>query len=95
MLTTIVIHRKKRTKWSEVAGSSTVDITTTRCEAYELTKLGQEYEVIPEPEYDVIPAFEGGEQMQGQQMQGQQEYENITAQPPVPTLSETSGRVED
>ena len=87
MLTTIVIHRKERTKWSEVAGSSNADITTTRCEAYKLTKLGQVYEAIPEPE---IPAFEGG-----QQMQGQQEYENITAQPPVPTLSETSGRVED
>ena len=90
MLTTIVIHRKGRAKWSEVAGSSTADITTTRCEAYELTKLGQEYEVIPEPEYDVIPAFEGG-----QQVQGQQEYENITAQSPVPTVVETSGRVED
>ena len=62
MLTTIVIHRKGRAKWSEVAGSSTADITITRCEAYELTKLGQEYEVIPEPEYDVIPAFEGGQQ---------------------------------
>ena len=75
---------------SEVAGSSNADITTTQCEAYELTKLGQEYEVIPEPKYDVIPAFEGG-----QQVQGQQEYENITAQPPVPTLQETSGRMED
>ena len=77
-------------KWNEVAGSSAVDITTTQCEAYELTKFGQVYEVVPEPEYDVIPAFE-----EGQQMQGQQEYENITAHPPVPTLTETSGRVED
>ena len=88
MLTTIVIHRKGRAKWSEVAGSSNADITTTRCEAYELTKLGQEYEVIREPEYDVIPAFEGGQQVQGQQ-------DNITAQPPVPTVVETSGRMED
>ena len=84
------IHRKGRAKWSEVAGSSTTDITTTQCEAYELTKPGQEYEVIQEPEYDVIPAFEGG-----QQVQGQQDNENITAHPPVPTLPETSGRVED
>ena len=45
--------------------------------------------MVPEPEYDVIPAFMGE-----QQMQEQQEYENITAQP-VPTLLETSGRVED
>ena len=89
MLTMTVIHRKQPAKWSEVAGSSTVAITTTRCEAYELTKLGQEYEVVPEPEYDVIPAFEGE-----QQVQGQQGYENITAQP-APTLLETSGRVED
>ena len=85
----VVIHRKQPTKWSEVAESFTAAITTTRCEAYELTKLGQEYEVVPEPEYDVIPAFEGE-----QQMQEQQKYENITAQP-APTLPETSGRVED
>ena len=84
-----VIHRKQPAKWSKVAGSSTAAITTTWCEAYELTKLGHEYEVVPEPEYDVIPAFEGE-----QQVRGQQEYENITAQP-APTLPETSGRVED
>ena len=89
MLTMIAIHRKQPAKWSEVAGSSTAAITTTRCEAYELTKLGQEYEVVPEPEYDVIPAFEGEHQVQGQQ-----EYENITAQP-APIFPETSGRVED
>ena len=82
--------RKQPAKWSEVAGSSTADITTTQCEAYELAMLGQEYEVVPEPEYDVIPAFEGE-----QQVQEQQEYENITAQSHVPTLPETPGRVED
>ena len=82
--------RKQPAKWSEVAGSSTAAITTTQCEAYELTKLGQEYEVVPEPEYDLVTACEGG-----QQIQEQQDYENITAQPPAPTLSETSGRVED
>ena len=74
---------------SEVAGSSTADIATTQCEAYKLAKLGQEHEVFPKPEYDVIPAFEEGQQMQGQ------EYDNITAQPSVPALQETSGRVED
>ena len=89
------VYRKQLAKWNEVAGSSAVDITTTRCEAYELTKLGQVYEVVPEHEYDVIPAFEEGQQMQGQQMQGQQEYENITAQSPVPTVVETAGRVEN
>ena len=35
---------------TRTGGSSTADIATTRCEAYELTKLGQEYEVIPEPD---------------------------------------------
>ena len=82
--------RKQPAKWSEVAGSSTAAITTTRYEAYELTKLGQEYEVYPEPDYDLVTASEGG-----QQIQEQQEYENITAQPPVPTLKKTSGRLED
>ena len=82
--------RKQPAKWSEVAGSSTAAITTTQCEAYELTKLGQEYVVDPEPEYDLVTAFEGG-----QQIQGRQDYENITAQLPAPTLKETSGRVED
>ena len=82
--------RKQPAKWSEFAGSSTAAITTTRCEAYELTKLGQEYVVVPEPEYDLVTASEGG-----QQIQEQQDYENITAQPPAPTLKETSGRMED
>ena len=82
--------RKQPAKWSEVAESSTATITTTQCEAYELTKLGQEYVVDPEPEYDLVTECKGG-----QQIQEQQEYENITAQPPAPTLLETSGRVED
>ena len=53
--------RKQPAKWSEVAESSTAAITTTRCEAYELTKLGQEYEVVPEPEYDLVTTCEGGQ----------------------------------
>ena len=44
----------------------------------------------PEPEYDLVTAFEGG-----QQIQGRHEYGNITARPPVPTLLETSGRMEN
>ena len=67
--------RKQPAKGSEVAGSSTADIDTTQCEAYKLARLGQEHEVFPKPEYDVILAFEGGQQM--------------------PTLQETSGRLED
>ena len=82
--------RKQPAKGSEVAGSSTADIDTTQCEAYKQARLGQEHEVVPKPEYDVIPVYEGE-----QQMQGQEEYDNITAQPPVPTLVETSGRLED
>ena len=90
MYYTYTTCRKQPAKWSEVAESSNATITTTRCEAYELIKLGHEYAVDPEPEYDLVTAFEGG-----QQIQGQHEYGNITAQPPVPTLLETSGRVED
>ena len=63
---------------------------TTQCQAYELAKLGQKREVVPEHEYDVIPAFEGE-----QQMQEQQDCKNITVQPSVSTLQETFGRVED
>ena len=82
--------RKQPAKGSEVAGSSSAVIDTTQCEAYKQARLGQEHEVFPKPEYEVIPAFEGG-----QWMQGQEEYDNITAQPPVSTLVGTSGRLED
>ena len=57
--------------------SSTAGITTTQCEAYRLTKRGQEHEVVSEPEYDAIPTFEG------KQEQGQHDYENIITPPPV------------
>ena len=87
---TFTMCRKQPTEGSEVAGSSTADIATTQCEAYKQARLGQEYEVDPKPEYDVILAFEGG-----QQKHRQQDYKNITAQPPVPALQETSGRLED
>ena len=70
--------------------SSTAGITTTHCEAYRLTKRGQEHEVISEPEYDVIPIFEG------KQMNRQQDNQNKTTPSPVATLpQETCGKVEE
>ena len=69
--------------------SSTAGITTTQCEAYRLTKRGQEHEVVSEPEYDAIPTFEG------KQEQGQHDYQNKTTPSPVATLQETGGKVEE
>ena len=66
--------------------SSTAGITTTQCEAYKLTKRGQEHEVVSEPEYDAIPIFEG-EQVDRQQ--------DNTTPSPVATLQETGGKVEE
>ena len=91
MLTVHLICRKQPTRWSEVAGPSTADIMTTQCKAYELVTIGQDREVVSEHEYDEIPAFVGG-----QQIQGQKDYEDIPVQPPVPpTLQGTCGRVEE
>ena len=53
--------RKEPPNWDHIARSGDEDITTTQCEAYELTKLGHEYEdlsVYQEPEYE-IPVSEG------------------------------------
>ena len=36
--------RKKPANWSHAAKSGSEDITATQCEAYELTKLGHEYQ---------------------------------------------------
>ena len=72
-----------------MTGSSTASIMTTRCEAYRLTNLGQEHEVVSEPDYDAIPTFEG------EQAQGQQDYENNSTPPPVSTLQEAGGKVEE
>ena len=69
--------------------SSTTDITTTQCEAYRLTKRGQEHEVISEPEYDAIPTIEG------KQMNRQQDNPNKTTPPPVSTLQEACEKVEE
>ena len=81
--------RRQPHDWSGVTESSTAGITTTQCEAYKLTKRGQEHKVVSEPEYDAIPTFEG------KQEQGQQDYENNTTPPPVSTLQETCGKVEE
>ena len=89
MLTVHVICRKQ-TRWNEVAGPSTADIMTTQCKAYELVTIGQEREVVSEHEYDEIPAFVGG-----RQIEGQKDYEDIPVQPPVSTLQVTCGRVEE
>ena len=86
MLTMQVICRKQPTRWSEVAGSSTLDIMTTQCKAYKLVTIRQDREVVSEHEYDEIPAFVGG-----RQIQGQKDYKDIPVQPPVPTLQATCG----
>ena len=83
------VCRKQPHNWSGVTESSTAGITTTQCEAYRLTKLGQEYEVVSEPEYDAIPTFEG------KQMNRQQDNQNKTTPSPVATLQETGGKVEE
>ena len=69
-------------KWSEVAGSSDVNITTTQCEAYVAVNQAHEYEEVsthtaqqpPGPEYEIpvtkCPAY-------------------------VPTSERDSGRVEE
>ena len=64
--------RKEPANWSHVAKSGDEDITTTQCEAYELTNLGHQYEdlsVYQEPEYEVpitkgppnVPTSKSGE----------------------------------
>ena len=60
------VCRRQPRNWSGVTESSTAGITTTQCEAYRLTKRGQEREVVSEPEYDAIPTFEG-KQAEGRQ----------------------------
>ena len=70
--------------WSGVTESSTAGITTTQCEAYRLTKRGQEHEVVSEPEYDAIPTFEG-----------KQDNQNKSPPSPVATLQETGGKMEE
>ena len=64
--------RKEQVNWSHAAKSGDEDITTTQCEAYELTKLGYEYEDLSgyqKPEYEVpitkgpdyVPTSKSGE----------------------------------
>ena len=83
------VYRKQPHNWSGVTESSTAGMTTTQCEAYRLTKLGQEYEVVSEPDHDAIPTIKG------KQEQGQQDYENNTTPPSVSTLQKICGKVEE
>ena len=68
-------YRKKPAKLGEIAKPCKEDITTTQCEAYELTKLGHEYEDLsmyqnveyetPIPEYSADePTRKSGEWIQ-------------------------------
>ena len=52
----IFCYKKEPAKWSDVARSGNETVTTTQCEAYELAKLGHEYEdlsVYQNSEYEV------------------------------------------
>ena len=64
--------RKEPANSGHIARSGDEDITTTQCEAYELTKLGYEYEDLSgyqKPEYEVpitkgpayVPTSKSGE----------------------------------
>ena len=53
-----ILCREEPAKCRDVANSNSAD-TTTQCETYELAEFGEEYEMIP--------AFKGGQQVQGQQ----------------------------
>ena len=92
ILTMYNIYRTQPAKWSGVAESSTADITTTQCTAYEaLTTFGKEYEMVEDHEYDVIPALKGE-----LQMEGQQDYIYQTPNPAyVSTLHETCWKADE
>ena len=83
------VCRRQPHNWSGVTELSTAGITTTQCEAYRLTKRGQEHEMVSEPEYDAIPTFEG------EQVHRQQDNPNKTTPSPVATLQETGGNMEE
>ena len=53
-----ILCRKEPAECRDVANSNSAD-TTIQCETYELAVVGEEYEVIP--------AFERGQRVQGQQ----------------------------
>ena len=69
-------------KWSEVAESSDVNITTTQCEAYVAVNQAHEYEEIPTHTAQQPPG---------------PEYEILVTKCPayVPTSERDSGRVEE
>ena len=82
------VHRKQPHNWSGVTESST-DIITIQHEAYSLTKCGQEYEVVAEPDYDAIHTVEK------EQMPTEQDYENKSTPSPVATLQKAGGKMEE
>ena len=68
----LIFHcRKEPANWGHVAGSGNETITTTQCEAYELAKVGREYEdfsVYQNSEYEIsspegphVPTSKSGE----------------------------------
>ena len=74
-------------KWSEVAGSGDVNVTTTECEAYGTVNQGHEYEVPehtgqqppgPEDEIPVIksPAYVSASEQKGGKVE-ETEYEPV------------------
>ena len=71
--------RKEPANWGHVAKSGDKDITTTQCEAYELTKLGHEYEDLSEyqnPEYDIPFKYENPSGYQNPEYDIPFKYEN-------------------
>lgn len=54
-----ILCREEPAKCSDVANPNSADITNVQCETYELAVFGEEYEMIP--------AFERGQQVQEQQ----------------------------
>ena len=54
-----ILCREEPAKCSDVANPNSADITNIQCETYELAVFGEEYEMIP--------AFERGQQVQEQQ----------------------------
>lgn len=59
-----ILCREEPAKCSDVANPNSADITNIQCETYELAVFGEEYEMIP--------AFERGQQVQEQQDSGTQ-----------------------
>ena len=79
----VFFFRKEPANWGPVAKSRDEDITTTQCEAYELTKLGHEYEdpsQYQNPEYEIpVTQYENiSSGYQNLEYQIPVEYENLS-----------------